>query len=170
LGIYEIVDVDPSAHPCSLLAGCDIRREQVLTPVNSHWYTGVNRLSGPGGCANTPGTVTGTCKEVPMKSKVLRDLPPEHRGSVKRLREEILDKADLVYGLAGLRDHGLVAESAVTQALDLREVEMLRLSWQLIEALIEGDGGTPEVIFDAVFGVDGWRRARYALFGEAFGA
>lgn len=97
-----------------------------------------------------------------------RDAASEYRGSVERIRDSIFEHNDLVFGLAGLRQYGPAADQAVSQALEIPELRVLRLSWEFLEALIDGDDGDPEALFTDVLGERLYRRVGYALFGEPF--
>ena len=97
-----------------------------------------------------------------------RDAADLYRGSVVRMRDKIFEHSDLVFGLAGLRDRGPDADHAVAAALEIPELQVLRLSWELIDAFIESDDGDPEELFVEVWGERLYERARFALFGESF--
>jgi hypothetical protein len=96
-----------------------------------------------------------------------RNAGDEYRSSVLRLRDSILEQVDLVFGLAGLRDLGPAADDAVGRALEIPELAVLRISWQLIEALIDSEDADPVDLFTNVLGENVYRRARYAVFGES---
>jgi hypothetical protein len=58
----------------------------------------------------------------------------------------ISDSADLLRGLVALRSRGEVCEHLVTPTLELKELKVLRIGWELWRALAEGDGVDPEAL------------------------
>lgn len=88
------------------------------------------------------------------------------RRSVEWIRDAVLRDEDLVLGLASLREMGPPAEHVVAQALEIREIEILRCSWEFVEVLAESEGVVLGPIFDEVMGEDLCQRVRFALLGS----
>lgn len=70
-------------------------------------------------------------------------------------------------GLAALRKLGPPAQHAVDQEMEIREIIILRCSWELLEVMAESDGVVLDPLLDEIIGGDLWRRARYALLGDS---
>ena len=96
------------------------------------------------------------------------DVATLYRCSVEKIRDSIFEHSHLVFGLAGLRDRGPDADHAVEAALEIPELAVLKVSWELVVAFVESDDGDPEELFTDVFGERLYERARFALFGEPF--
>jgi hypothetical protein len=129
----------------------------------------VRTKSGPGG-ADTPRGLDSNPKEDADMSNVVPSPADEaaYRRSVEKIRDSIFENTDLVFGLAGLRRRGPLADEAVNSVLEIPELQMMRLSWELVAAFIESDDGDPEVLFADVMGDSLYERSRFALFGVPF--
>jgi hypothetical protein len=117
-----------------------------------------------------PGALDSNPKEDADMSNVV-PIPADeaaYRRSVEKIRDSIYEHTDLVFGLAGLRRRGPVADAAVTSALEIPELQIMRLSWELVAAFIESDDADPEDLFSDVMGDDLYERSRFALFGVPF--
>jgi hypothetical protein len=54
--------------------------------------------------------------------------------------ERIEEYSDIIVGLAALRGLGQDGQAIADAAIELRDLRVLRLSWELLDALIESDG------------------------------
>jgi len=75
---------------------------------------------------------------------------------------------DLVEALVALRRLGAEGADALQAALSVRPVATLRASWQLWEALAEGDGEDPERLLLKTLPLEVVERARRALWGPSW--
>ena len=75
---------------------------------------------------------------------------------------------DLVEALVALRRLGSEGADALQAMLSVRRVAMLRASWQLWEALAEGDGEDPEELLVKALLLPVVERARTALWGPSW--
>jgi hypothetical protein len=75
---------------------------------------------------------------------------------------------DMVEGLVALRCLGAEGTDAVQAVLSVRRVATLRASWQLWEALAEGDGEDPEDLLVRALPLHVVERARRALWGPSW--
>ena len=75
---------------------------------------------------------------------------------------------DLVEALVALRRLGPEGADALQAALLVRPVAALRASWQLWEALAEGDGEDPEELLLRALPLEVVERARRALWGPSW--
>ncbi len=67
-----------------------------------------------------------------------------YKNSAENIAEWIRNYEDLIYGVSAFREMGPVAERALVEATEMPDVRRLRLSWELLEALMEGEGLDPE--------------------------
>jgi len=74
---------------------------------------------------------------------------------------------DLIDALVALRRVGTEGADAVSAILRVRRVAEVRASWQLWEALTEGDGDDPEALVLTELPLDVVERARTALWGPS---
>ncbi len=89
-----------------------------------------------------------------------------YRRSAEAIADCIGDVEDILIGLNALRSLGSEAEPAVAAVLRVPTLTRLRLSWELLEALMLGDGLEPEGLLEEVLEPE-WREyARAALMGE----
>lgn len=90
-----------------------------------------------------------------------------YRQTASLIASTVEELEDVLVGLTALRSLGECAESAIAAVLDVPEVKQLRLSWELLEALMLGEGLEPEPVLESVLDPD-WREyARAALLGDA---
>jgi len=75
---------------------------------------------------------------------------------------------DLVDALVALRRLGAEGADALQGVLSVRRVATLRASWQLWEALAEGDGEDPEELLLRALPLEVVERARRALWGPSW--
>jgi hypothetical protein len=75
---------------------------------------------------------------------------------------------DLVDALVALRRLGREGADALQAALSVRRVATLRASWQLWEALAEGDGEDPEEFLLRALPLHVVEQARRALWGPSW--
>jgi hypothetical protein len=80
----------------------------------------------------------------------------------------IAREGDLVEALVALRRLGAEGADALHAALSVRRVATLRASWQLWEALAEGDGEDPEELLLRALPLQVVERARLALWGPSW--
>jgi hypothetical protein len=83
-----------------------------------------------------------------------------------RLKARLADERPLLDALTTLRSLGQEGVEAVDAISKLRRISTLKLSWELWEALVEGDGDDPEVLLVDEVPVNELDRARAALFGS----
>ncbi|MDQ3765856.1 MAG: hypothetical protein M3346_00705 [Actinomycetota bacterium] len=76
------------------------------------------------------------------------------------------DSRDLLDGLLGLRELGERGAAAVDVVASLREVQKIRLAWELWEALVHADGGDPERLLLDHVPIDLIELGRSAIWGE----
>jgi hypothetical protein len=76
--------------------------------------------------------------------------------------------SDLIDALLALRRLDTEAAEAVSALLRVRRIAEARLSWELWEALTEGDGDDPDALVLDVLPVDLVERARRALLGPSW--
>jgi hypothetical protein len=75
---------------------------------------------------------------------------------------------DLVEALVTLRRLGAEGADALQSVLSVRRVATVRASWQLWEALAEGDGEDPEELLLSALPLHVVERARRALWGPSW--
>jgi hypothetical protein len=80
----------------------------------------------------------------------------------------IAHDGDLVEALVALRRLGAEGADALQAVLSVRRVATLRSSWQLWEALAEGDGENPEELLVKALQLHVVERARRALWGPSW--
>jgi hypothetical protein len=85
------------------------------------------------------------------------------------LRRWLSDHDDLVAALIHLRCAGEPAEAAVSAVLDLRGVRALRLSYELWEALCEGEGLDADRLLSRSITTEQLDRLSTALWGDRVG-
>jgi len=96
--------------------------------------------------------------------------PPPNRKDLWALGATTLagwlaDNRDMLDGLLGLRELGERGAAAVEVVLSLREVQKIRVAWELWEAVVVADGGDPErLLFDHV-PIDLIELGRSAIWG-----
>jgi hypothetical protein len=167
----EILGAVTRRHSRTLRNGCDrnLLRRIVRTCMVATAHDRAHSKSGPGGAGTPRGPDSNPVGGADV-SKVVPspDVATTYRGSVVKVRDSILEHSDLVFGLAGLRDLGPNAEEAVSRALEIPQLAVLRLSWELIDAVIESEDEDPAILFTAVLGERICQRARYAVFGEPY--
>ena len=97
-------------------------------------------------------------------------MTPECRyGFPQALATWLGRNGDLIDALLALRRVETEGTEAVSAVLRVRRVAEVRASWELWEALVEGDGGDPELgLLDEV-SQPLLQRARHALWGRACG-
>lgn len=91
------------------------------------------------------------------------------RRSAEILAQWITDHADILRGLAAFRRLGAPGETVVAAALALTEVARMRPSWQLWEAIAEGEGHDVQALVQEFVPVDLFQTARFALWGDGSG-
>lgn len=69
-------------------------------------------------------------------------------------------------GLQALRSLDSPVDHAIQAVLDVREINRIRLGWELFEVLTEGRGLDSEEMLLEALGVDNFMLARDALWGE----
>jgi len=90
-----------------------------------------------------------------------------YKTSAANVAETIRDCEDLIYGVAAFREMGPAAKRVLAEVTQVAEVRRLQLSWELLEALMEGEGIDPEAVMAEVLDPDLHEVARFALLGEA---
>lgn len=89
-----------------------------------------------------------------------------YQGTAERIAARVDELEDLIAGLGVLRDMGSEdADLAVEAVLDVPIVKQLRISWELLEALMLGEGLEPEAVLEPVLGVYRREVVRQALLG-----
>jgi hypothetical protein len=89
-------------------------------------------------------------------------------GFPKALARWLGRNSDLIDALLSLRRLGSEAAEAVAAILDVRRVAEVQASWQLWEALTEGDGEEPEALVLSELPLEVVERARTALWGPSW--
>ena len=89
-------------------------------------------------------------------------------GFPKALAAWLARNGDLLDSLLALRRLGAEGAEAVSTVLRVRRVVEVRASWQLWEALTEGDGNDPDALVLSVLPLDLVDRARRALWGPSW--
>ncbi len=90
-----------------------------------------------------------------------------YKNSAENIAEWIRNYEDLMYGVAAFREMGTVAEHILGEVVALPDVRRLRLSWELLEALMEGEGLDPEATMAEILDPALHETARFALLAEA---
>jgi hypothetical protein len=98
-----------------------------------------------------------------------RTRPHDEDQAPTRLRMWLDANDDLMAGLVRLRElRG--SERAVRAVLAVPELQRLRLSWQLWESLVLGDGDDPDRLLLGRVPLAALEQARLALYGVELGA
>jgi hypothetical protein len=80
------------------------------------------------------------------------------------LAGSITEHEYVIYGIDGLRALGELADDALAAVLEVPSIRKLMLSWQLVEALADGDGVEIEAHLIEVLGYEVATYARGVLF------
>lgn len=88
----------------------------------------------------------------------------DHRRTAGLVAEAVLEHEYVIYGIDGLRALGETGAAALEVMLHLPTVRRLQLSWQLFEALADGEGVDPEGYLVEALGLDFATYARDVLF------
>ena len=92
----------------------------------------------------------------------------ERYGFPKALAAWLARNGDVLDSLLALRRLGAEGAEAVSAVLYVRRVVEVRASWQLWEALTEGEGDDPDTLVLRVLPVVVVDRARRALWGPSW--
>jgi hypothetical protein len=93
-----------------------------------------------------------------------------YRKTIELLAEHAEGLEEVLLGLEGLRSLGPEAAGAIEAALAVPTIRRFRLSWELFDALAEGDGADPEQLLADEMPYESIDLVRGALFGEGPGA
>ena len=88
----------------------------------------------------------------------------DHRRTATLVADAIVELEDVIYGIDGLRALGEPAEAALAAVLEVPPVRKLSLSWQLVEALADGDGVDLEAHLIELLGFEQATYVRGVLF------
>ena len=89
-----------------------------------------------------------------------------YRRAAHTIREQIESLEDVLIGLAALRDLGSTAVESVDSVMEVFELKRLRLSWELLDALMQGDGLDFDALIEASVDPTLLRVTRQALLDE----
>lgn len=86
----------------------------------------------------------------------------------EKIAQWIVRNGSLLDALVALRRLAEEGDDAVEAVSHIHRVLQLRLSWELWEALVDGDGGDAEALLRTVLPIEVLDKARYALWGSAW--
>ena len=90
----------------------------------------------------------------------------DHRRTAALVAEAIAEHEDIIWGIDGLRALGDAGAESLTAVLAIPSLRKLMLSWQLVEALADGDNVDLEAHLIEQLGYDYATYVRAVLFPE----
>jgi len=87
-----------------------------------------------------------------------------YRPWAELVARAVEENADLLVGMARLRELGLLGDLIADEAMTLRIVHQIAVSWLVIEEVMVNAGLDPDVVFDEVLDWELEDHARAALF------
>jgi hypothetical protein len=94
------------------------------------------------------------------------EAPTNEAGFAYRLKRALREERPLLDALTALRALGNEGEEAIGAISALRRINTIKFSWELWEAIVDGDGDDPETLLLDEIPLGVLDRARHALWGS----